>query len=89
VLEYARYILFERFPEITVERPEKFGGTVTFHSYAELEAAYTGGKLHPMDLKKLVGTYVNKLLDPVREHFEKSQTARDLKSHVEALKVTR
>jgi tyrosyl-tRNA synthetase len=89
VLEYARYIVFEKFPSVTVERPEKFGGTVTFHGYAELEAAYAGGKLHPMDLKKTVGAHVNRLLDPVREHFEKDEKARALKEQVESFKVTR
>jgi len=89
VLEYARYIVFERFPEVTVERPEKFGGTVTFHGFAELEAAFVAGKLHPMDLKKLVGAYINRLLDPVRRHFETSSAAQGLKGEVESFQVTR
>lgn len=89
VLEYMRHIVFERFPEVTVERPEKFGGTVTFHSYAELESAFRDGKLHPMDLKKATATSVNRMLDPVRAHFEKDEKARALKEQVESFKVTR
>jgi tyrosyl-tRNA synthetase len=89
VLEYARYIVFERFPEVAVERPEKFGGSVTFHGYPELEAAFVAGHLHPMDLKKLVGTYINRLLDPVRRHFETSAAAQSLKGEVESFQVTR
>ena len=91
VLEYMRYVVFERAPrgEVVVERPEKFGGTVTFHGYAELEAAYAEGKLHPMDLKKTCGRYVNDFLQPVREHFEKDEKARALKAQVESFKVTR
>ena len=89
VLEYMRYIVFERHPEVTVERPEKFGGTVTFHGHGELEAAYREGKLHPMDLKKTCGLYVNRMLQPVREHFEKDEKARGLKEQVESYKVTR
>jgi tyrosyl-tRNA synthetase len=89
VLEYMRYIVFERFPEVTVERPEKFGGNVVFHSYAELEAAYKDGRLHPMDLKKTCAAHVNRMLDPVRAHFEKDEKARALKEQVESFKVTR
>ena len=91
VLEYMRFIVFERAPkgEVVVERPEKFGGTVTFHNYRELEAAYAEGKLHPMDLKKTCAKYVNDFLQPVREHFEKDEKARALKEKVESYKVTR
>jgi len=91
VLEYARYIVFERAPkgEVVVERPEKFGGTVTFRSYPEMENAYREGKLHPGDLKKTVAKYVNEFLQPVREHFEKDEKARKLKEEVDSFKVTR
>jgi tyrosyl-tRNA synthetase len=89
ILEYFRYIVFERFPEVVIERPEKFGGNASYRSYAELEADYAAGKLHPIDAKKACGAYVNKLLDPVRAHFEKDEKARKLKEEVESFKVTR
>lgn len=89
VLEYMRYIVFERFDEVVIERPEKFGGTVTYASYADLERAFAEGALHPMDLKKAAASYVNKLLDPVRHHFETNEEARKLKEQVEAFAVTR
>lgn len=88
VLEYMRYIVFERVPEVTVERPERFGGTVTFHGYAELERAYVDGKLHPMDLKKACAAEVNRLLQPVRDHFERDEKARKLKEQVDAFRGT-
>ncbi|HVL48257.1 MAG TPA: tyrosine--tRNA ligase [Candidatus Thermoplasmatota archaeon] len=89
VLEYMRTMVFERFPTVTVSRPEKFGGDVVYESYASLEAAYVGGHLHPMDLKKTCAEHLNRLLDPVREHFEKDEKARALKAQVESWKVTR
>jgi tyrosyl-tRNA synthetase len=89
VLEYMKFIVFEKFPEVTISRPEKFGGDVTFTSYADLEAAFTKGDLHPADLKKAATTSVNELLQPVREHFEKNAEARALKEQVDAFKVTR
>jgi tyrosyl-tRNA synthetase len=96
VMEYMRYIVFQRdvkrpgaVTPVTVERPEKFGGTVTFHAYEELEAAYVEGKLHPADLKKTCAKHVNELLQPVREYFEKVPQAAALKQQVESFKVTR
>lgn len=89
VLEYMRYIVFERFLEVEVQRPEKFGGNATYTSYADLEAAFVNGDLHPADLKKTTARYVNELLQPVRDHFEKDPNARALKEQVESFKVTR
>ena len=72
VLEICKYIIF---PEIKnegfiVERPEKFGGDIDFHSYEELEKAFMTN-LHPLDLKSAVSKYLNSILDPIREYFEK------------------
>jgi tyrosyl-tRNA synthetase len=47
---------------IAIRRPEKFGGDLEFHSYAELETAYAGGKIHPMDLKAACGDALTELL---------------------------
>jgi tyrosyl-tRNA synthetase len=78
VLDLVRLIVFPGLlhrgkarREFVVERPEKFGGNATFPDYGALEAAYVGGKLHPMDLKKAAAKYVNEILDPVRAYFEK------------------
>jgi tyrosyl-tRNA synthetase len=89
VLEYCKYILFEKFDELAVERPEKFGGNITFQSYAELEKSFAEGKLHPADLKSMAAKYVNQLVEPVRKHFEKDKKARDLKEKVESFTITR
>ena len=43
-LDYARHILFERFPRLDIPRPEKFGGPLSFASYKELEEAYAKGQ---------------------------------------------
>ncbi|MBM3200561.1 tyrosine--tRNA ligase, partial [Candidatus Woesearchaeota archaeon] len=84
ILEYSKYILFEKFDEIKVERPSKFGGDVSFKSYNELQKAYMMGELHPLDLKKTVGVYVDKLIGPVRSHFEKNQKAKNLLEQVKS-----
>ena len=88
LMDYARHILFEKFKEIKVERPAKFGGDLTFHSIHELEKTYATGNLHPMDLKNAVASHLNKLLDPVRKHFSKGKP-KQLMEKVNSFKVTR
>ena len=89
ILEYCKYILFEKFDNLQVNRPEKFGGNVKFSSYQELEKAYTSGKLHPADLKNMVAQYLNEILIPIREYFLKNKKAKKLKELVESYQVTR
>ena len=89
ILEYCKYIVFERCSLLTIERPAKFGGTVTFSSYHELEQAYLSGALHPLDLKEAAAKSINALLEPVRQHFENNKTAKKLKELVDSYQVTR
>lgn len=86
ILEYCKYMVFEKLAEkrkpFEVERPAKFGGNISFGTYAELESAYLAGHLHPMDLKAATASSINGLLEPVREHFRKSAKARRLLEEV-------
>lgn len=89
VLEYCKYLLFERFDEIKIQRPEKYGGDLTIISYSKMEEIFARGDLHPMDLKTAVTYYVNELIKPVREHFEKNPAAKKLLEQVKSFQVTR
>jgi tyrosyl-tRNA synthetase len=71
VLAIARIVLFEHIDTIQIKRPEKFGGNVSFASYADLEQAYLAGKLHAMDLKNAVAESLADILAPTREYFVK------------------
>jgi len=88
VLEYCKYIVFEKFPKMKIERPAKFGGNVEYNSYDDLEKDFVAGKLHPMDLKNATAENINELLEPVRKHFSKG-TAKKLLEKVQAMKITR
>lgn len=70
VLEIARLILFPRTGSLVVPRDKKFGGDVTYASYADVANAYARGELHPQDLKAAVAAGVNKELAPVRAYFD-------------------
>jgi tyrosyl-tRNA synthetase len=89
ILEYCRYMIFEKFKSVEIERPAKFGGNLSVGSYHELEKIYRSGKLHPADLKKATAYYINEMIKPVRRHFEKDAKARKLLKTVGSFKVTR
>ncbi|MBI4392988.1 MAG: tyrosine--tRNA ligase [Euryarchaeota archaeon] len=93
ILEYYGHIIFERFPSVKIERPAKFGGDLEFpgtrEGWLDFERAFVEGKLHPADAKAGATKHINLLLDPVREHFEKNEKARELKAQVESFRVTR
>lgn len=94
VLEYCKYIIFESFDrlgisEMTVERPEKWGGNLTFKAYSELEKTFAEKQLHPQDLKITVVKLLDQLLQPVRKHFEENEQAKELLVKVKSYQVTR
>ena len=89
VLEYCKYIIFEKFKTVKTERPEKFGGNLEFNSYNELEKEFSNKKLHPMDLKQATSDYLNKLIEPVRKKLDKNNTAKKLAEEISEFKVTR
>ena len=89
VLDYTKEIIFRAFDEFTIERPAKYGGDVTYYSYAELERDYREEKLHPQDLKNAVAEYLDRLIAPVREHFERNRKARELYERVRSYNITR
>ncbi|MDI9394059.1 MAG: tyrosine--tRNA ligase [Euryarchaeota archaeon] len=67
ILALFRYHIFPRYEAIVIERPEKFGGNITYHSYTEMESDFIEEKVHPMDLKNSAAKYINEILDPVRK----------------------
>jgi tyrosyl-tRNA synthetase len=89
VLEYAKYIVFEKFDELLIERPEKYGGNLKIKGYDELRNLFVDKKIHPMDLKSAVAKYIDMLVAPVREHFEKDKKAKVLYEKVKSFSVTR
>ena len=89
ILEYCRYIIFERFSEMTIDRPEKFGGTIKIKSFSELERLFAKKEIHPQDLKQAVAKLINELLDPVRRHFIENKQAKALLEKVKSFEVTR
>ena len=73
VLMIAQLVIFPRLEgkPFVLDRPEKFGGSLTYHSYEALERAFVDG-LHPLDLKTAVARYLDEIFAPVRKVFSAS-----------------
>ncbi len=67
LLEITKHVIFHEFNEINVERPDKFGGNVTYTDSSNLESDFLQKKLHPSDLKQTVSNYLIKIISPIRE----------------------
>ena len=89
ILEIVEHVIFHENKSFRIQRPSKFGGTVEFESFRELEKTYAEGKLHPMDLKSSVAEELTRILEPIREYFEKDQEAAECLDVVKKAKVTR
>ena len=73
LLEIAKTVIFHEFNEMNIERPEKFGGNISYSSYNELETDFVENNLHPGDLKQTVSSYLVKIISPIREKLDLSE----------------
>jgi tyrosyl-tRNA synthetase len=88
-IEYSKYIVFRKMKSFRIERPSKYGGTIEFASFPELERAFSSGDLHPADLKQGVAEALDEIISPIRSHFEKDPTARRLYDLVRSSETSR
>jgi tyrosyl-tRNA synthetase len=90
VIEICRHILFARSGfKLHVEREEKHGGDLYIESFDELVQLYSGGELHPQDLKRAVAKALAKMLEPVRSYFESNKEAEELLKAMRSATITR
>jgi tyrosyl-tRNA synthetase len=66
VLQIFQFHIFPRFKQITIEREDKHGGNVLYHSYMDLQNDLESGNLHPQDAKKTLAHYLDTLIQPGR-----------------------
>ncbi|MDI6904515.1 MAG: tyrosine--tRNA ligase [Candidatus Bathyarchaeia archaeon] len=89
ILDICKHIIFRERKTLTIERPAKFGGTVEFQNYQELETTYRHGNLHPQDLKNAVAEELTKILEPVRTYFKNNRQAKECLNIVKNTETTR
>ncbi len=69
VLQIYKHTIFPVVDEIRIERPAKYGGDMNYKRYEDLEQDYTGGQLHPLDVKTTAARYLNEILAPIRSRL--------------------
>jgi len=70
VLEIINYVIFHQFDEFVLERPQKYGGNISYFSYDEVKSDYEQDKIHPMDLKAATSRYLDKIISPIRSYLQ-------------------
>ncbi|XP_073525849.1 uncharacterized protein [Phyllobates terribilis] len=88
-MEYIKYLVLPWTNEFKVERSPDNGGDKVYTNFEELVADYESGALHPGDLKPALSKTINKILQPVRNHFANDSKAKDLLKRVKAYRVTK
>ncbi len=79
IIEINKYILFAREGfKLVVERPAKYGGTIVYERYEDLERDFVSGRLHPADLKKATAKALAEMLEPVRKTLLGDPETREL-----------
>jgi tyrosyl-tRNA synthetase len=89
LMQYSKELIFRGFKSMKIERKKEHGGDVEYFDYTSLEKDYLEGKIHPLDLKNSVSKNLNELIKPIREHFEKNSSAKELYEQVKQFKITR
>ena len=71
VLAFASHVIMtvktDNKEQFVINRPAKYGGTLSYMSAEQLEKDYVAQKLFPLDLKNAVAEEINKLLKPFRD----------------------
>ena len=78
LLSIAKYIIFRKLEDenrdFLIERPEQYGGNISYKSYKDVEEAFKKKELSSIDLKQGIGDEITKFLQPLREQLEKNES---------------
>ncbi|KAG0674554.1 Tyrosine--tRNA ligase cytoplasmic [Pichia californica] len=66
--------------EFFIDRPEKYGGPISYKTYQELEDSFAKEELNPVDLKSGVADAINVLLTPIIEEYKTNKEFQDAES---------
>lgn len=74
VLDWTRHIVFPKYGEFRVQRPEEYGGNKVYASMAEVEDDYMNDRLSPQDLKQNLARVLNECVR-LRPHTASAASA--------------
>jgi tyrosyl-tRNA synthetase len=67
--------------EFFIDRPEKYGGPITFKTYKDLEDSFQNEQLSPVDLKSGVADAINVLLVPIINEYNNNKEFQDAETN--------
>lgn len=71
-----RYLNLQK-RDFTIDRPEEYGGAITFTSYEELEKAFAAKELSSIDLKQGVAAELIKIVEPIQAKINENHELLD------------
>jgi tyrosyl-tRNA synthetase len=90
VIEINKHLLFQQPGFVLhVERPSQYGGPLDLHSVEELEAVYSRGELHPLDLKNATAEALVKMLEDIKVKLFSSRETTKLLEELMTARITR
>ena len=66
-------------PNFIINRPEKYGGAITYTNFEQLKIDFAEKKLHPQDLKMGIADCLNNFFEPIRQEFSTQEMVYLLK----------
>lgn len=73
LLHFTEHVLFPinefRKVKFEINREEKHGGDLEYYTFNDLKNDFENKKLHPVDLKIGISSWLINLLEPIREYF--------------------
>ncbi len=76
LLALLKYVVFRKLDQdkrkFSIDRPEKYGGNISFSNYLDVENAFASKKLASVDLKQGVAEEMILLISPLRSSLEKN-----------------
>ena len=71
ILAILKYVIFKRLNEqkkdFIIDRPQQYGGKITYKTYEDVEKDFAESKLSSIDLKQGVATEIINFISPLRE----------------------
>jgi tyrosyl-tRNA synthetase len=78
LLAITKYVLFKFLEQeqrnFEINRPEQYGGKITYETYEKIEQDFQDKKLSSIDLKQGVADELIRLITPIREELEKHES---------------
>jgi len=84
LMELVELVIFPMISHLqqtfNINRPEKYGGVLTYKNFEDLKLDFVEKRLHPQDLKMGMTEYLNNFMEPIRKYFGTDEKKQLLKN---------